>query len=196
VARRASTRSSRLALPVNRMSPPRRHSGFSLHNAVRIGAADSEGRRGVAEYILRSPFALEKLRYQASTGTIIYQPKMHPVLKRNFEIFSACDWLAALTAHIPNAGEHLVRYYGWYSNVSRGKRRKAQGGDSTTIEEFTEVSGSAAKRAWARDQAGLRGGSAHLSQVYRTNADHRVHRATRRHREDPDPPRPLACPGP
>ena len=40
---------------------------------------------------------------------------MHPVLKRNFEVFSACDWLAALTAHIPNAGEHLVRYYGWYS---------------------------------------------------------------------------------
>lgn len=34
-----------------------RHSGFSLHNAVRIGAADSDGRRGVAEYILRSPFS-------------------------------------------------------------------------------------------------------------------------------------------
>jgi len=130
-----------------------RHSGFSLHNAVRIGAADSGGRRGVAEYILRSPFELEKLRYQASTGTIIYQSKMHPVLKRNFEVFLACDWLRALTAHIPNAGEHLVRYYryyGWYSNVNRGKRRKAQGGESTTIEEFTEVSGSAAKRAWAR----------------------------------------------
>ena len=30
------------------------------------------------------------------------------------------------TAHIPNQGEHLVRYYGWYSNVSRGKRKKAQ----------------------------------------------------------------------
>lgn len=30
-----------------------RHSGFSLHNAVRIGAQDTKGRRGVAEYILR-----------------------------------------------------------------------------------------------------------------------------------------------
>ena len=106
-----------------------RHSGFSLHNAVWIGAADSDGRRAVAEYILRSPFSMEKLRYQAKTGTIIQQSKMHPVLKRNFEVFSACDWLAALTAHIPNAGEHLVRYYGWYSNVSRGKRRRAQGGE-------------------------------------------------------------------
>ena len=65
-------------------------------------------------------------------------------------MFSAPDWLAALTAHIPNAGEHLVRYYGWYSNVSRGKRRKAQGEEPATIAEFTEVSASAAKRAWAR----------------------------------------------
>jgi hypothetical protein len=100
--------------------------------------------------ILRSPFSQEKVRYHAKTGTVIYRSKMHPVLKRNFEVFSACDWLAALTAHIPNAGEHLVRYYGWYSNVSRGKRRKAQGEEPATIEEFNEVSASAAKRAWAR----------------------------------------------
>jgi hypothetical protein len=127
-----------------------RHSGFSLHNAVRIGAADPEGRRAVAEYILRAPFALEKLRYQASTGAIIYPAKMHPVLKRNFAVFSACDWLAALTAHIPNAAEHLVRYYGWYSNVTRGKRQKTQEEGSSTIEEVSEVIPSAAKRAWAR----------------------------------------------
>jgi hypothetical protein len=76
----------------------------------------------VAEYIPRSPFSLEKLGYQAKTGTVIYQSKLHPVLKRNFEVFSAGDWLAALTAHIPKAGEHLVRYYGWHSNVRRGKR--------------------------------------------------------------------------
>jgi hypothetical protein len=35
------------------------------------------------------------------------------VLKRSFQVFSARDWLAALTARIRNAGEHLVRYYGW-----------------------------------------------------------------------------------
>jgi len=37
--------------------------------------------------------------------------EMHPVLKRNFEVLSALDWLAALTAYFPNAGEHLVRHY-------------------------------------------------------------------------------------
>ena len=122
----------------------------SLHT---IGPSlDTDGRRAVAEYILRSPFSLENLRYQASTGANIYQSRMHQVLKRNFAVFSACDWLAALTAHIPNAGEHLVRYYGWYSNVSRGKRRKTpeKGEESSTSEELSEVTDSVAKRAWAR----------------------------------------------
>lgn len=143
-------RERRIDEPVIRKLLGWRHSGFSLHNAVRIGAHDSDGRRAVSEYVLRSPFSLEKLRYHATTGTVIYHSKMHPVLKRNFELFSACDWLAALTAHIPNAGEHLVRYYGWYSNVSRGKRRKAEGAERTSIEEVSEVAPSVAKRAWAR----------------------------------------------
>jgi len=51
---------------------------------------------------------------------------MKPVLKRHCEVFPVLDWIAAMTAHVPNQGEHLVRDYGWYSNVSRGKREKAQ----------------------------------------------------------------------
>lgn len=30
------------------------------------------------------------------------------------------DFLAELTQHIPDKGEHLVRYYGWYSHRRRG----------------------------------------------------------------------------
>jgi hypothetical protein len=62
-------------------------------------------------------------------------------------IFADSHWLAVLTAHIPNAGEHLVRYYGWYSNVNRGKWWKE---GPSPIEEFSEVIPAAAKRAWAR----------------------------------------------
>ncbi len=35
-------------------------------------------------------------------------------------------WIATLTAHIPNKGEQLVRYYGYYSNVARGKKKKEE----------------------------------------------------------------------
>jgi hypothetical protein len=34
--------------------------------------------------------------------------------RRNFQVFSALDSLAEVTQHIPNKGEHLVRYCGWF----------------------------------------------------------------------------------
>ena len=40
------------------------------------------------------------------------------------QTFEALDWLAQLTTHIPNKGEQMVRYYGYYSNKSRGLRKK------------------------------------------------------------------------
>jgi hypothetical protein len=32
-----------------------RHSGFSVHNAVRVRAGDAEGRKKLAQYMLRAP---------------------------------------------------------------------------------------------------------------------------------------------
>jgi len=103
-----------------------RHSGFSLHHQVRINSQDRMGREKLAQYLLCSPFSQQKMRYLPKTQAVLYRSKMNPVLKRNFEVFPVLDWIAALTAHIPNQGEHLVRYYGWYRDVSRGKPKKAQ----------------------------------------------------------------------
>lgn len=50
--------------------------------------------------------------------------------RRNFQVFSALDFLAELTQHIPDKGEHLVRYYGWYSHRHRGMRAKSGSGSS------------------------------------------------------------------
>ncbi|MBM4144521.1 MAG: hypothetical protein FJ225_13170, partial [Lentisphaerae bacterium] len=35
-----------------------------------------------------------------------------------------CDFIAAITQHIPDKNFQLVRYYGWYSNKMRGQRGK------------------------------------------------------------------------
>ena len=51
--------------------------GFSVHNQVRIGAEDAEGRKKLAGYMLRAPMSLAKMRYDAQTGTVIYRSKMH-----------------------------------------------------------------------------------------------------------------------
>ena len=41
---------------------------------------------------------------------------MSEKIHRNFEIFTPCDFIAAITQHIPDKSFQLVRYYGWYSN--------------------------------------------------------------------------------
>ena len=36
--------------------------------------------------MLRAPMSLEKMTYDAATGTVIYRSKMHAGLKRNFQV--------------------------------------------------------------------------------------------------------------
>jgi hypothetical protein len=45
-------------------------------------------------------------------------------IPRNFEGYDPLDFLAEVTQHIPNKSEHLIRYYGWYSNKKRGMQEK------------------------------------------------------------------------
>ena len=63
-----------------------RHSGFSVHNRVRVAEHDPEGRRKLAGTMLCAPMSLEKMSYDAETGTVIYRSKMHLGLKRNFQV--------------------------------------------------------------------------------------------------------------
>jgi hypothetical protein len=62
----------------------------------------------------------------------------------------ALEWLAAMCSHIPNRGEQMVRYYGYYSNVSRGKRQKE--GLDDAIPRILEPQGNekAFRKSWAR----------------------------------------------
>ena len=49
---------------------------------------------------------------------------MNKKIGRNFEVFTPCYFIAAITQHIPDKSFQLVRYYGWYSNKMRGRRAK------------------------------------------------------------------------
>jgi hypothetical protein len=37
-----------------------------------------------------------------------------------------------VVSHIPNTGQVLQRYYGWYANRTRGRRRQAGGQTALT----------------------------------------------------------------
>ena len=101
-------------------------SGFSVYRGMQVKKDDEVGKEALAQYIIRNPFSLKKIKYNRDTGTVIYQSGMrHGRNKKKFEIFGATEFIAAITQHIPDKSFQLVRYYGWYSNRSRGDRAKA-----------------------------------------------------------------------
>ena len=98
--------------------------------------------------------SLQRMAYDAASGTVIYRSKMHAGLKRNFQVMSGAAWLELLCRHIPDRYEHLVRYVGWYSNRARGARAKKArlptgvtlpSPDEAPVTEFA----ARAKAAWA-----------------------------------------------
>ncbi len=102
------------------------HSGFSVHAGNRIARDDRDGQKALAEYILRNAFSEQKITYIEDTGKVLYRSAMtHGSNKKNFEVFSAEEFIAAITQHIPDKSFQMVRYYGWYSSRSRGERIKA-----------------------------------------------------------------------
>jgi hypothetical protein len=52
-----------------------RHGGFSAHNEVSVAAEATEGRKMLAGYMLHAPMSLQKMTYDAATGTVIYRSK-------------------------------------------------------------------------------------------------------------------------
>ena len=86
------------------------------------------------------------------------------LLAANVAHFFCCrgldaEWLKLLIRHIPDKGEHLVRYYGWYSSRCRGERRRML--EESEIEEGQPANVAmdqqpapafaiAARSAWAR----------------------------------------------
>ena len=103
-----------------------KHSGFSVHNGKPLRRDDAAGLERVAQYIIRNPFSERKMDYNAQNGTVIYRSRMNAKTRRNFEIFTAEEFIAAITQHIPDKGFQMVRYYGWYSNRARGERAKRE----------------------------------------------------------------------
>ena len=71
-----------------------------------------------------------------------------PGVKRNFQILSPLDFLAEFTQHIPPKGSHLIRYYGWYSNKSRGMRKKAEA-EAPDEPSSEEAAATGSSQSWA-----------------------------------------------
>jgi hypothetical protein len=58
--------------------------------------------------------------------------------------------VAQLSTHIPARGEQMARYYGYYSNKSRGVRKKEERDDEVAALIENDLSPKTFKRNWAR----------------------------------------------
>jgi hypothetical protein len=139
------------------------HSGFSVHDSVWLDQDDAPAQARLARYCARCPVSLERLEYDAQTGTVEYtSDKDHGPTAGRYT-FEPTAFIARLVAHIPEKGQALQRYYGYYANRTRGERRKvpagvvepidgdnAMGGADLPLREVTIVEPEAFNRAEAR----------------------------------------------
>jgi hypothetical protein len=112
-----------------------RHSGFHVDRSVHLDRGDRKGIEQLARYMARCPFSLARLVRITGEGKVLYKADkehcqhypapasddLYNGVDRNYQIFEPLDFLAELTQHIPDKGEHLIRYYGCYSNKCRAK---------------------------------------------------------------------------
>jgi len=105
------------------------HSGFNVHRSRRVLPGEREDLERLAQYIIRNPFAVEKMRVSEATranpaGVIIYHSGMNEKIHRNFEVFSPCDFIAAITQHIPDKSFHLNFASRQFGADARRERRR------------------------------------------------------------------------
>jgi hypothetical protein len=124
-----------------------RHSGFNVYCGPRIWPRDRRAMENLAGYIIRASFSQERMVYASESHRVVYQSKDG----KDERVYDALEWMAALCSHVPNRGEQMVRYYGYYSNASRGKRRKKAADAETDLTVIDAPRGSAGSRkSWAR----------------------------------------------
>ena len=131
------------------------NSGFSVHAEVLIEAGNRQGMERLARYIMRNPVAQEKIVI-GENGTIYYHAKaVNPNFQGNFRTFEdPLEFLAEVLQHVPPKNFHLARFFGAYSNSSRGKRNRRIHADDCEIPIFMPALANRVPRkvrkAWAR----------------------------------------------
>ena len=62
---------------------------------------------------------------EASSAQVIYRSDaVRPRHQANFRVLDPLDFLAEVSAHIPDAHEKTTLFYGWYFNRTRGDRKQ------------------------------------------------------------------------
>jgi len=95
--------------------------GFSLHAGVRIHENDRDGRERLGRYVLRPPFALQRLS-QGEDGRLVYRMK-RPRAGSLFLLLTPDELLARIATLVPPPRVHGLRYHGAFAPHSKVRGR-------------------------------------------------------------------------
>ncbi len=132
-----------------------RHSGFSVHHAIRVEPDDMTGVERLCRYLVHPPIALGRLTYDGVRAGYRGR-RVHPVSGAQSLTLDPLEMLARLCQHIPPPGLHLTRLYGAYANRTRGARaRRSAGAGEGPAAHFSEADDLTPalrerRRQWAR----------------------------------------------
>jgi hypothetical protein len=107
------------------------HSGFHVHLGPVIHGDEKEQLKTTARYGARAPLALSRLTYNRQKQEIAYAYTNPYDTCEYTEKITPYELIARLMTHIPDPWEQNNHYFGWYSNRTRGvrKKRKPVGSD-------------------------------------------------------------------
>jgi len=106
------------------------HAGFSVHVGAPILPDDTQLLEHLARYLCRAPLRMDNVREEAQRVVVRTPPD--PVTGATELRLDPQELVRRLCEQIPAPRQHQVRYFGRYSNRSRGARRlrdQGQGSD-------------------------------------------------------------------
>ena len=94
----------------------------------------------LARYCARNPLALDRLTYDPATEQLSYRSDKADGPTAGTAALDPLEFLARLLTHIPDPGQVMTRYYGWYASRTRGMRRRQAAGGAA-VEEPVALTG-------------------------------------------------------
>jgi hypothetical protein len=89
-------------------------------HAIVLPGGSSKKRESLAQYLARPPISLGKVSFESFHEKVLFHTSYSEYFKENLKLFSAGDFIALLTQHIPPKGVQYLRRYGLYSSRGRG----------------------------------------------------------------------------
>ena len=102
------------------------HSGFQVHAGIGVPEDDRAFALRLARYCARNPVALERLTYDAGLDQVSYRSEKTAGPTAGTATVDPLEFLARVVTHIPNPGQVMQRYDGWYASRTRGARRRRE----------------------------------------------------------------------